>query len=80
MANKAYALLGAFAYNLMRFVALKDNATKPKFAKSIRNRFIHLPCQVVRHAGQVIFRFMDQHFKEVAYWLDYIKNIKLGFA
>lgn len=80
LANKAYSLIAALAYNFMRFVALKDDDKHPKFAKAIRFHFIHLPCEVIRHAGQVVFRFMDQHIGEVNYWLKYIKNIKLGFA
>jgi glutaredoxin-related protein len=80
LANKAYALIAALAYNLMRFIALKDNHQKPQFAKAIRFRFVHLPCQIVRHAGEVIFRLMTHHYKEIAYWLDYIKKLKLSWA
>ena len=50
IANKAYGLAASFAYNIMRFVALKDNPTHPKFAKAIRFKFVHIPCQIVRHA------------------------------
>ena len=80
IANKAFGLIAAFAYNLMRFVALKDNAKHPQFAKALRFRFVHLPCHVVRHAGEVVFKFMDRHFKEVMRWLSYFKNIKSGFV
>lgn len=80
IANKAYGLIAAFAYNLMRFVALKDNPKHPQFAKAIRFRFIHLPAQVVRHAREVIFRFMNHHYEEVSRWTSYIKNIKFGFV
>lgn len=79
-ANKAYGLIAAMAYNLMRFIALKDNPEKPQFAKALRFRFVHLPCQVVRHAREVIFRFMNHHFEEVRRWLYDIKNIKFGFV
>jgi hypothetical protein len=80
VANKAFGLIAAFAYNLMRFVALKDNAKHPQFAKALRFRFVHLPCQVVRHAGEVVFKFMDRHFEEVKRWISYFKNIKFGLA
>ncbi len=80
IANKAFGLIAAFAYSLMRFVALKDNPKHPQFAKALRFRFVHLPCQVVRHAREVIFRFMNHHFEEVQRWIGYIKNIKLGFV
>jgi len=79
-ANKAYGLIAAFAYNAMRFIALKDRPQRPQFSKAIRHRIIHLPCQVVRHAGEVTFRFMKHHFKEVQTWLNYIKNLKFGFG
>ena len=80
VANKAFALMGSFAYNLMRFVSLKDNPNKPQFAKAIRFRFVHLPCQVVRHARQVSFRFMGQQFEEVKRWLSFIQNLQSGFT
>ena len=80
VANKAFGLIAAFAENLMRFVALKDNAKHPQFAKALRFLFVHLPCHVVRHAGEVVFIFMDRHFQEVMRWLSYFKNIKLGYA
>ena len=64
----------------MRFLSLADNSKRPQYAKALRYRFVHLPCQVVRHAGQVIFRFMDRHYKEVNRWMVYIKNLKFGIA
>lgn len=79
-ANKAYGLIAAFSYNLMRFVALKENPERPQFAKAIRNKLIHLPVQIVRHAREVIFRFMDNHYEEVLRWIGYIKNLKFGFG
>lgn len=78
VANKAFGLIAAFAYNLMRFVALKDNPKRPQFAKAIRFKFIHLPAQIVRHAREVIFRFMDRHYEEVNRWMCYIKNLEFG--
>ncbi|MBF0440577.1 MAG: transposase [Oligoflexales bacterium] len=61
-ANKAYGLIGAISYNLMRFISLLDNIKKPKFAKAIRFHFVHLPMQVLRHARQVIFRYGEHHY------------------
>ena len=78
VANKAFALMGSFAYNLMRFVALKDNPNKPQFAKAIRFRFVHLPCQVVKHARQVSFRLMGDQFEEVKRWINYIKTLQFA--
>lgn len=79
-ANKAYGLCAAFAYNYMRFIAITDNPKHPQFAKALRFRFVHIPCQVVRHAGEVIFRFMDRHYKEVKSWIGYIKNLQSWFS
>lgn len=78
LANKAYGLCAALAYNYMRFIAVVDNPKHPQFAKALRFRFIHLPCQVVRHAGQVIFRFMQRHYEEVNYWIKKIKQFDFG--
>ena len=78
IANKAYGLIAAVAYNLMRFVALLDNRNKPIYAKNIRFRFVHLPVQVLRHARQVIFRFCEHHYREVQYWLQKITLTQFG--
>lgn len=78
-ANRAYALLGAFAYNMMRYFALSADKKSPQQAKAIRFRFVHLPCQVVRHAGEVVFRFMQKHLREVDYWLKRIEKLQLRF-
>ena len=79
-ANRAYALIAAFAYNILRFIALRSASKKTHFAKAIRNRFINLPCQVVRKAGKVIFRLMDQRRKEVEAFLSDLKNLQYGFT
>jgi hypothetical protein len=80
IANKAYGLITAFAYNFMRALSLLDNPKKPQYAKAIRFRVIHKPVQIVRHARQVVFQFMTNHFEEVKRWLEKIKNIQLGIA
>jgi len=79
LANKAYGLVAAFAYNLMRFMALMANKKKPQFSKAIRFYFVHLPCQVVSHGREVIFRFMKRHVKEVEYWLKRIQKLQFRF-
>jgi hypothetical protein len=80
MANKAYGLIAAFAYNLMRFVSLKDDINKPSYAKAIRFRHVNLPAQLVRHARQVTINFMNHHYEEVLRWRDIINNIQLWYA
>ena len=77
-ANCAYGIIAAMAYNLMRFLAIRDNPDKPKFAKAIRFCFVSIPCQVVRHARSITFRFMDFHLKEVRKWLVEIGKMRVG--
>lgn len=79
LANKAYALIAAFAYNLVRFVAHLENPRKPHFAKLLRFKALMLPVQVVKHSRMVSFRFMYEHEREVTRWLSIIKT-KFGFA
>ena len=79
LANKAYALIAAFAYNLVRFVAHIENPRKPHFAKLLRFKALMLPVQVVKHSRMVSFRFMSHHEREVSRWLSIIKS-KFGFA
>lgn len=79
-ANKAYGLIAAFAYNLMRFVSLKDSPENPQYAKALRHRFIHLPAQVVRHGRQVTFRFMNDHYLEVKRWFEIISHAQFGYS
>lgn len=73
-ANKAYALMAAFAYNLVRFVAHLESPHKPHFAKILRFRVLLLPVQVVKHARTVSFRFMTHHKEEVERWLEMIRK------
>ena len=75
-ANRVFGLIAAFAFNITRLIALKDRPEKPQFAKAIRNRLFHLPVQIVRHARDVVFRFCEQHFREVQLWLETISHLK----
>jgi hypothetical protein len=74
VANKAFGLIGAFAYNLMRYAAFVMNPTKPQYSKAVRFRMIHLACEVVKHAGYVIFRFPKTIYQEVQTWLTTIQK------
>lgn len=78
-ANKAYALMAAFAQNLVRYTAYVENPNKPHFSKVLRFKVLMLPVQVVRHARSVSFRFMTHHKQEVEIWLQRIKK-QFGFA
>jgi hypothetical protein len=77
-ANKAFGILAAFAHNLLRFIALKDDPRRPQFAKAIRIKYIHVPCQVVRHARDLILRLMDSHFEGVIKMLMGIRKMATG--
>lgn len=86
-ANKIYGLIAAFAYTLMRYMSLaKPKLKKTKhgiveihqYAKANRKKWLLLPTQVVCHAGEVIFRYSRQHFKEVRFWLEHIQNLEFG--
>ena len=79
-ANKVWAVIAGFAHNLMRGLALMENVKSPKYAKQIRLRLIHLPCHVVQHAGQIVFRFMKHHFREVSRWKAHINQVQYGFS
>ena len=78
-ANRAYALMAAFAQNIVRYTAYIENPTRPHFAKVLRFKVLMLPVQVVRHARSVTFRFMEHHAKEVKHWLAKIKS-QFGFV
>jgi len=64
----------------MRYLALIQNSKITHFAKATRNRLIHLPVHIIRHAGQVIFKFCKRHIKEVESALQRIKNLHVSIA
>ena len=87
LANKAFGLIAAFSYTLMRFISLnapsqkktKDGIKKINhFAKKIRNRWLLIPVQVLRHAGSVTFRFNQRHHIEVIKWQNKLKTLQFG--
>ena len=68
VANKAYALMGAFAYILMRYTGFILNRKKPSFSKKIRLRMVFLAVEVVKKARDVLFRFYKHTTREVLSW------------
>jgi hypothetical protein len=78
-ANRAYALIAGFAYNLMRAMALMIDPKKPPFAKRLRFLLVNLACQVVRKARETLFIFPHRHQKEVNRCLMNIR-VKLGYG
>lgn len=76
-ANRAYGMIAAFAYNLMRFLSLITSPGKVEFAKKLRFRLVSLAAQVVRQARQTVLVF-PKHLKwEIELCLMNIKA-KLG--
>ena len=87
VANKAYASICGFSANILRFLSLhhlttreKKKKAKPRYSKLARFAWIHLPCQVVRHARQVTLRFHNTIYREVDYWLKTIKTLQLEYT
>jgi hypothetical protein len=88
-ANKAFGLIAAFAYTLMRFLSLSAPTKKKTkdgikiihhFAKKIRNKWLHIPVQVLRHAGSVTFRFNRSHYREIVYWQNKLKMMQFEYS
>lgn len=79
-ANRVYALICAFSYNIMRLMSLAHDRSKPILSKNIRFRWINIPSLVARTGGNVIFRFMEPHYKEMTRWFELIHNLQFGIA
>ena len=62
-ANHAYGSLAMVAHNILRWVAIHENPSRPRFAKGIRTRFIHVPGKVVSHARTLVLK-VSAHFLE----------------
>jgi len=79
IANRAYALIAAFAFALTRYMAFVLDPRTPRYSKVIRFRMVRLACQVVRHARGVTLRFHHDILKEVKNWSTTI-DIQFGLA
>lgn len=64
-ANHAFGLLALAAHNVLRWVAIHDNPSRPRFAKGIRRTFINIPAIVVSHARLLALRVSAAAFEEV---------------
>jgi len=64
-ANHAFGLLALIAHNVLRWVAIHDNPSRPRFAKGLRRTFINIPAIVVSHARLLALRVSEAAFKEV---------------
>lgn len=64
-ANHSFGLLALAAHNVLRWVAIHDNPSRPRFAKALRRTFINIPAIVVSHARLLVLRVSELALKEV---------------
>lgn len=64
-ANHAFGLIAMCAHNVLRWVAIHDNPSRPSFAKGLRRKFIHIPAIVVSHARLLVCRVSVAAYREV---------------
>jgi hypothetical protein len=64
-ANHAYGLLAMAAHNLLRWAAIHDSPSRPKFAKGFRNKFIGVPGKMVSHARTLVLKVSFEFYQEV---------------
>lgn len=65
-ANHAFGLLALAAHNILRWIAIHDNPSRPRFAKALRRNFINIPAIVVSHARLLALRVSEAAYKEVS--------------
>ncbi len=64
-ANHAYGLIAMAAHNLLRWAAIHENPSRPRFSKGIRRKFIYIPGKIVSHARMLVMRVSLTAFEEV---------------
>jgi hypothetical protein len=64
-ANHAFGVLAMAAHNVLRWVAIHDNPSRPSFSKGLRRKFIHIPAIVVSHARLLVLRVSTAALEEV---------------
>jgi hypothetical protein len=64
-ANHAYGLIAMVAHNLLRWAAIHENPSRPRFSKGIRRKFIYIPGKIVSHARMLVMRVSQTAFEEV---------------
>ena len=64
-ANHAFGLLAMVAHNILRWVAIHDAPARPRFAKGLRTKFIHVPGKVVSHARTLVLKVSAEFIEEV---------------
>ena len=64
-ANHAYAMIAMAAHNLLRWAAIHDNPSRPKFSKRFRRMFIAIPGKMVSHGRTLTLKISEYYLKEV---------------
>jgi len=63
--NRAWGIMGVFAYNLLRYAAWKLFPSTGCFIQTTRKKMVFLACEVVSHARVTKLRFSKNFYKEV---------------
>jgi len=69
LANRAYGVIAALAYTLMRLQAWNIDGEVPRFSKLIRFRMVFVAGHVVKRGRDTIIRISKHKHKEVCDWL-----------
>ena len=64
-ANHAFGAIALAAHNILRWVSIHDNPSRPRFAKALRRMFIDVPAIVVSHARLLVLRVSEAALMEV---------------
>lgn len=64
-ANHAFGLLAMAAHNMLRWIAIHENPSRPMFAKGLRHKFIYIPGKIVSHARTLVLKVSQTAFEEV---------------
>jgi len=79
-ANRAWGMMGIFAYNLMRFASFILEPKTGCFLKKVRNRMVKLAGEVTKHARKTSIRFSKYIYQEVL-WInkEIAEKFSVGF-
>lgn len=64
-ANHGFGLMALAAHNILRWVSIHDNPSRPRFAKGLRRKFIEIPAIVVSHARLLALKVSAAALEEV---------------
>lgn len=63
--NKAWGMMGIFAYNLMRFASFIIDRKRGCFLKRVRRKMVYLAAEIRKGQRKIKLRFSDYVYKEV---------------